>query len=325
MPINRTALQALFFLLAVITAATAGAQTNYWRITSDHITVISNGNGERCTRLAATFSALERILRQLADWDSSYELPPIAVYAIAQQDARRVFLTDSELKRQVTDNYRIYSKYLPGDDFNVAAIVDIGGIYDPLQSVLLLYAEGILTQGPTMHDPSWYQMGIANLLNGLIIRSDGSILLNRNMPFEPVDSGKRAPQGTYDLARLLQSGPADLNGGGDFKSFVATAREWAQFGLLTTDQHRSQYHELAVLMRQGVPAEEAVKQAFGTSLEQLTTEFAQARWRYQVQFRLPPTDPGKPLPAPMRLEPGEAEKLLQVLAARAQREGPGQT
>src|SRR5262249_26277856 len=158
-----------------------------------------------------------------------------------------------------------------------AAVVDVGGIYDPLQSVLLLYAEGVLTQGPTMHDPPWYQLGIANLLNGLIIRSDGSILLNRNMPFEPVDNGKRAPQVTYDLARVLQAGAADLNGG-DFKLFLAAAREWAQFGLLTTDQHRSQYRELAVQMRQGVPAEEAVKEAFSTSLEQLAKEFAQGRW-----------------------------------------------
>jgi hypothetical protein len=134
---------AFFVLLAATLTATAGGQTSYWRITYDRVTVISGGNAERCTRLATQLTAFETILRELANWGASYELPPMAFYNISQQDARRAFLSDSELRRQAVANYRIYSKYVPGNDFNVAAIVDEGGSDDPLQSVLLLYAQGL--------------------------------------------------------------------------------------------------------------------------------------------------------------------------------------
>jgi len=321
----RTHALALLVLLAATLTATARADTTYWRITFDRITVISDGNADRCTRLATQFTAFENILRELANWDASYELPPVAFYDISQRDARRVLLSDAEVRRQAASGLQIFSKYLPGNDFNVAAIVDTGGSDDPLQSVLLLYAQGLLIQGPTTHDPPWSQFGIANLLNGLMIRSDGSILLNRNVPFEPIDNNKRPQHETYDLPRLLRTSASDLNNAPDFRSFVAAAREWAQFGLLTTAEHRSQYRELTILMRQGVPAEDAVKEAFGSSLEQLAKEFAEHNWRYQVQFRLTATHPEKPLPAPTRLEPTEAERLLQVLASRAKQEAPDRT
>jgi len=324
MPLG-TRLRTLFFLLAItLTAATADAETTYWRITYDRVTVITNGNAERCTRLATQLTAFEGILRDLANWDASYELAPMAFYGISQQDSRRVLLSESELRREASSDYHTYSKYMPGKDFNLAAIVDERGSDDPLQSVLLLYAEGVLTQGPTMHTPPWYQLGIANLLNGVAIRSDGSVILNRNLPFEPLDSNKRVQHETYDLPRLLRAGAADLNQSADYKSFLAAAREWAQFGLLTTDQHRTQYRDLALMMQQGVPVEDAVKDAFGTSLAQLTKDFGDRDWRNHVQFRLTAPRLGKPLPAPAKLDSAEAERLLQVLALRAKRASPDQ-
>lgn len=126
------------------------------------------------------------------------------------------------------------------------------GSEDPLQSALLLYAEGILVNGPTRRDPPWFQFGVANLLNGRLIRSDGSILLNRKVPFEP-DDVKNGSAQRFDLPKLLAAGAADLNGAATLKEFMRLAREWAQFGLLTTEQRRAQYHELATLMRQGHP------------------------------------------------------------------------
>jgi hypothetical protein len=114
--------------------------------------------------------------------------------------------------------------------------------------------------------------------------------------------------------------PKACNKGADYRSFLAAAREWAQFGLLTTEQHRSQYRDLALLMRQGMPAEDAVKEAFGISLEELSKDFADRSWRYHVQFHLAPISAGKRLPAPTKLEPTEVERLLQVLASRARRD-----
>jgi len=322
MSINRVIYWAI--LVAAMITSAAEAETSYWRIASDRVTVMSSGSSERCARLAAELIAFERILRQEANWDASYELPPVTVYAISQQDARRVFLSEAERKQQAVTRFQIFSKYLPDRDSTTLALVDVGGIDDPLQSIFLMYAEGLLTNGPTLHDPPWYQFGIANLFNGLIIRSDGSALLNRNVPFEPMDSGKHVQHESYGLPKLLRIGTADLNAGGDFKSYLAAAREWAQFGLLTGEQRRSQYRELALQMRQGAPADEAVKAAFGKSLDELTSEFATGNWRYQVQFRINPIESAKPFPEPVKLESGEAEALLRVLAARAQRGGADQ-
>ena len=321
MTIHRMIRLALSVLVAAMLTGAAEAETSYWRITSDRLTVVSSASGERCSRLATQLTVFERILRQMANWDASFELPPVTVYAISQQDARRVFLTEAERKQQAVSKFTFFSKYLPDRDSITLAIVDVGGIDDPLQSILLLYAEGLLTHGPTLHDPPWYQYGIANLFNGLIIRSDGSALLNRNVPFEPMDTGKRVHRETYDLPKLLAVGTQDFNDGSDFKAYLAAAREWAQFGLLTNDQRRSQYRELALQMRQGAPADEAVKVAFGKSLQELTSEFAAGNWRYQVQFRISPNSSVKPLPDPVKLESGEAEALLRVLATRAQRNG----
>jgi hypothetical protein len=136
----------------------AVAGTTYWRITVDRVTVVANGSEQRCNRLATQFVSFERILRVLANWNPDYELPPIAVYSLSEQDARRVFLSETDRQRQRANNILIYSKFLPGVDYNVAAIVDTGGTADPLESVLLLYAEGMLTTGPTQRHPPWFQL-----------------------------------------------------------------------------------------------------------------------------------------------------------------------
>lgn len=323
MPINRVVLWTASILVAALMTNAAEAGTSYWRITSDRVTVISDGSGERCTRLADELTAFERILRQEANWDPDYEPPPITVYAISRQDAGRVFLSDSERKQQALTRFTFFSKYLPDRDSTTLALVDNGGVDDPLQSIFLMYAQGLLTNGPSQHEPPWYQFGIANIFNGMIIRSDGSALLNRNVLFEPLNDGKRVPHESYPLPKLLQIGTADLNGG-DVWAYLSAAREFAQFGLLTSDERRSQYRELALQMRQGVPADEAVKAAFGKSLEVLAGEFATSNWRSLVQFRINPVKSAKPFPEPVKLEAGEAEALLQALAARTQGRGSDQ-
>lgn len=300
----------------------AVADTTYWRVTLNRVTVVANGSSQRCSKLATQFVAFESILRELADWGPDFVLPPVAVYSLSRQDAQRVLLSDSERQRQRANGMMIYSKYLPGPDFNITAIVDEGGSDDPLQSVLLLYAQGMLTSGPSQRHPPWYQLGVANLLNGLIIRGDGSVLLNRTTPFEPTTEGDHRPQAHYDLEKLLSMRTADFGAGVDYKEFMRRSREWAQFGVLTTPERRSDYRELAILMRQGEPAADAVKDAFGVPLEQLVTEFDAGHWRKDVQFRL--TAPGAPavIPAPAKLESAEANTLLQVIAGRASHERP---
>ena len=314
----------LVVFLAAVHGHPAFAETTYWRVTIDRVTVVSDASAQRCTRLATQFLAFENILRQLADWSPDFAPPPLAVYSISQQDAPRVLLSNSERQQQRSSGYRIYSKYLPGRDFNITAIVDESGSDDPLQSVLLLYAEGMLTTGPTQHHPPWFQLGLANLLNGLIIRGDGSVLLNRALPFEPSPDGPRRPQVHYDLEKLLSIRPADINAGTDFdyKEFMHRAREWAQFGMLTTEERRTHYRELATLMRQGESASDAVKDAFGLPLEQVASEFEAGRWRKEIQFRLTPAGATPVIPTPAKLDFAEANTLLQIVAGRASREGP---
>lgn len=192
-------------------AVQSRADTPYWRLLAEHITVISNGSAKRCTRFAAQFVTFQRVLRELAGLDDDSPLTPVSIYVLSDSDARRVFLSEADKRQQDVRNMRIYSKYLPGPDIDIAAIVDVNGIDEPLQSVLLLYAEGFMTSGPTRQFPVWYQLGIANVTNGLLIRDDGSVLLNREVPFEPdVGKGTRV---RYDLATLLGTTGRDLSNG----------------------------------------------------------------------------------------------------------------
>jgi hypothetical protein len=312
---------ALLMVSAVGCSDLAVADTTYWRVTIDRVTVVSDGNAARCSRLAGQFLAFESVLRDLADWSPDFVPPPVAMYSLSQQDALRVILSESEKQKQRASGMMIFSKYLPGRDFNINVIVNEGGTDDPLQSVLLLYAQGLLTTGPTQRHPPWFQLGVANLLNGLMIRSDGSVLLNRSVAFEPISDGAHRSQAHYDLEKLLSLRAMDFGATLDYKEFSRRAREWAQFGLLTTEERRSHYRELALLMRQGEPVADAVKDTFGVSLEQLTAEFEAGAWRKEVQFRLAAHAPLPVVPQP-KLESAEANILLQVVAARASREGP---
>jgi hypothetical protein len=158
-------------------------------------------------------------------------------------------------------------------------------------------------------------------VNGLMIREDGSVLLNRNLPFEPVVDREHRARVQYDLETLLETRPADLTKSGDWKEFVRRAREWAQFGLLTTETRRSQYRDLGTLMRQGTPAADAVKDAFGVPLAQIAAEFEDGRWRREAQFRM--STPGGPiaLPPATKLAPS-ADTLLQVVASRVSQQRP---
>jgi hypothetical protein len=302
---------ALFFV------GVAHADTTYWRVTMDRMTVVSDGGGERCSRLATQLTIFERLLRELAGWSADYQPPPIALYSLSQPDARRVLLSDADRRQQSSSNMHIYSKFLPGHEFNIAAIVDEGGSDDPLESVLLLYAEGALISGPTQHYPPWFQLGVANVMNGLMVREDGSVILNRNVPFEPVDSKGGGVHMQYDLLKLLQARAGDLNAGADYKEFMRAAREWAQFGLLTTQQRRAQYHDLATLMRQGTPAADAVNDAFGVPFEQVAGEFRAAAWRKEAQFRVTPQGAPVSVPKPEKLDAQQTNILLQVVATRA--------
>jgi hypothetical protein len=317
-PVRRSQLRRFFLAMFVMCPflTIARAETTYWRITMDRVTVVADGSSDRCTRLAKQLVIFESLLRELAGWDADYQLPAIALYSLSQQDARRVLLSDADRRQQVSTNMQIFSKFLPGQEFNIAAIVDVGSD-DPLQSVLLLYAESALMNGPTRRDPLWFQFGVANLMNGVMIRNDASVLLNRNLPFEPVDAKNGTVHGRYDLLKLLETRAADLNANGDYKEFVRLAREWAQFGLLTTEQRRDQYRELALLMRQGTPAPEAVKAAFGVPYEEIVEEFHGATWHKDAQFRVTPHGTPVSVPIPAKLETDQVNALLQVVAKRA--------
>jgi hypothetical protein len=322
-PVQRSVLFHAFLALLWMCPFTtvARADTTYWRATMDRVTVVADGSSDRCARLAKQLLVFESLLRELAGWDADYQLPPIALYSLSQQDARRVLLSEADRRQQYSANTQIYSKFLPGHEFNIAAIVDVGSD-DPLQSVLLLYAESALVSGPTRRDPLWFQFGVANLLNGVMIRNDASVLLNRNLPFEPVEPKSGTVHERYDLLRLLETQAADLNANGDYKEFVRLAREWAQFGLLTTEQRRDHYRELALLMRQGTPAPEAVKAAFGVPYEEIAEEFRGAAWRKDAQFRVTPPVTPVAVPAPAKLEADQVTTLLQVIAQRAQMATP---
>jgi len=106
--------------------------------------------------------------------------------------------------------------------------------------------------------------------------------------------------------------PALLDG-----AFARRAHIWAQFGLLTGEQHRKQYHDLADLMRQGTPTEEAVATAFGISLKELTEQFEGGAWRKDASYRLPaPASPPPSVATPVELDAAVAEELLKVLKER---------
>jgi len=296
-------------------ASSAWAEAAYWRVTVDRVTVVSNGNARRCSRLALQFVAFERTLRDLANLDEDYEPPPITLYSLNVNDAHHYFYTDMEVRKREREEVAVYSKYRPGPDGTLAAIVDEGGIEEPWQSILLLHAQSTLAYGPTRRYPMWFQLGVSNILNGLIVNNDGSVLLSREQQFEPEQEKQKRIK--YDLKTLLQATGQDFTAGGDIREFVRRAREWALFGLLTTPERRERFFQLATLMRQGAPADEAVPEAFGVPLSELSAQFEDRRWRKDVKYRLPVPGNLPTIPTPTQLDPAEAKRLLNELGARA--------
>jgi hypothetical protein len=304
----------MLLMLGLIMAPSARADTSYWRLATDHIAVVSDGSARRCEMVAKQFLTIERLVRDLADYDADSQFLPLSVYVLSNADASRYFLTAADKRKEDVKDVRIYSKYLPGREVNIAAIVDSGSIDEPLQSIFLLYAEGLVTSGPGRAYPVWYQIGVANITNGLLIRQDGSVLLSRDGPFAPdVEGGKEKG---YDLAALLSTTVRDMANGGDWRAFTKRARDWAQYGLLTGADRRAKYRELATLMRQGIPADEATVQAFGTPLAQLSKDFDDGRWRREVQFKIPAPAAVPALPSAERVDAAQVPGLLQVVADR---------
>lgn len=320
----RSGFSALVLVVLLGCAPICEARAQYWRVTGDHVTVICSPLASRCAHLSTQFLAFNRLLRYVAGWDDDYVPAPLTVYSLPPEDAASLLLTAEDRKQQRGSNNVLSSKFLPGREEDFAAIVESPGAGDsPAQGVMLLYTESIILGGPTARFPPWYQLGVANLVNGVMIRADGTAYLDRNQPFEPLVDKAHQTRGRYDLKQLLQVTAADLNAGGDFKEFIRRSRSWAQFGLLTTPERRAQYRELCVLMRQGANAEEAIQSAFGKPFAQVQAEFEDGHWRKSAQFRL--SLPGAPQAAPAteRLDSAEADKQLRQLAERVQAEPVG--
>lgn len=303
----------LFTLLLMAVAPRVFAGTDYWQLTTDRLTVITNGSATRCTKVATRWLAFDKILRNLANSDEDSQLPQLSLYVLSDTDARRVFLSAADKNTEAARNMQIFSKYLPAQDFDVAAIVDSGDIETPLQSVLLIYSQSLLTSGRLGIWPLWYSIGVANLTNGAMIHSDGSALLSRDGPFV-ADTDKSAST-KFNLASMLDAKGSDLSAG-NWTPFMKLAREWAQYGLLTTPERKDHFRQLAALMRQGTPADMAVSQAFGMSLDELSKEFQDGHWKREVNFTIPAMKSDAVLPMPEKLESAQADKQLQVIADR---------
>ena len=139
------------------------------------------------------------------------------------------------------------------------------------------------------------------------------MLLNRKQDFAAeVQDNQRASK-RLDLPALLAAERGGLSPA-DFNEVAKRAHMWAQFGLLTTEERRSQYRELALLMRQGATAAEAVPDTFGMPLDALTEQFASGAWQKDASFRLPPR--GAP---PEVLPPGPLEGRSSKLSSERSR------
>lgn len=302
-------------LLGSLTGHRVWAAPAYWRCGMDRIVVVTNSSAARCERLIRAVVRYEEILVELAGLEVDSALPPFTLYSVTREDAKRFMFTEEQLEEQRRTRILTYSKYLPGADDNAAAFVDEAGD-ESFQSILFLYGQGMLAYGPARSYPAWYQLGIANLLNGLVIKPDGTVLLNRNPMFAATtERGQRATQ-RLNLSQLLTASPRDFTTA-DFNELASRAHVWAQFGLLTTAEHRGQYRELALLMRQGTPLNEASQDAFGKPFPELDAEFESGRWRSEVSYRLPASATRITVSTPVPLGPQEFETAMKDLKARA--------
>ncbi|MGC3983002.1 MAG: hypothetical protein QM808_17250 [Steroidobacteraceae bacterium] len=296
------------------------AETSYCKLNTEQLTVVANGTPGKCKRLARQFLSFDRVLRDLAGWDADVKLRPVQLYGLSKSDAQKVFFSDADRQKQKATGMTTFSKYMPGSDFDIAAIVDSDGADEPLQSALLLYGQGALSYGPSRSYPAWYVLGIANLLNGAVVRDDGGVILNRNLSFEVVTAGNKKTA-TFDLASMLQAGNAELNNPANIKEYIRIARDFAQFAVLTTPERRQKYRELATLMRQGTPPSEAVPEAFGKSLEELSSEFDGKQWRKEAQFKIAAPGERLVIPDSNQINETEALNLMQEIQSRVANAG----
>lgn len=301
-------------LLALALAAVLSIQAGraeaatYWRCELDRVTVVSNSSAARCEYLLRAALRYEQVLSELVRWDADMSINPLRLYSLTRADARAVMYTEEEQDASVRAGIR--SKYMPGAQFNIATIVDMDGD-EPLQSVLFLYGQSLLATGPMRKYPAWYRLGVANLLNGLTIRSDGTVLLNRNPQFAAVVRDNDRPRVTFDLPALLDA--RHVTNPADFNELARRSHTWAQFGLLTSDEHRRQYQELALRMRDGMAAEEAVRAVFGSSLAELTDEFERGAWRKDIYYRIPAPENRPELAPAIELDAAMADAQLETL------------
>lgn len=286
---RHSALLGLGLSVLLLHASSAAATGSYWQCEQDRVMVISNSSAARCELLLRATLRYDQLLAELAGWKSDEAMLPLRLYSLTRSDARAVMYNRKELDEQARTRSVIRSKYLPAAEFNVAAIVDVDGD-EPLRSVLFMYGQSLLSNGKSRAYPAWYRLGVANLLNGLTIRPDGAVVLNRNPRFAAVVGEYERVTERLDLPELLDAKHARTPA--EFNELARRSHAWAQFGLLTTEEHRNQYEALATLMRQGASAEEAVPRAFGVSLVELADEFDQGAWRKDVSYRIPP--PGAP-------------------------------
>ena len=301
---------------SVIATTHAEAAAQYWRCELGRVAVVSNSSATRCELLLRATLRYEQLLSELIGMQLDESLTPLRLYSLARADAREYMFTEKEIGEQVRTRQAIHSRSMPGLELNVLSIVDLGGD-EPLQSVFNLYGQLVLSSGPTRSYPAWYQAGVATLLNGLMIRPDGMALLSRNPAFlAVVDNNQRASDSArVDLPALLDANPSGFTPA-DHNEFARRADIWAQFGLLTGEQRRKQYRDLADLMRQGTPAQEAVSTAFGISLKELTEQFEGGAWRKDASYRLPA--PAKPpsIATPVELDATAVDEQLKTLKER---------
>jgi hypothetical protein len=289
-------------------AERADAAAPYWRCELDRVVVVSNSSAARCETLLRATLRYEQVLAELVRSDSGVSSNPLRLYSLTRADAREVMYTEEEQDARVRAGIR--SKYIPGAGSNIGTIVDVDGD-EPLQSVLFLYGQSLLATGPMRKYPAWYRLGVANLLNGLTIRPDGTVLLNRNPQFAAVVRESDRARGRFDLPELLDA--QHVTNPAEFNELARRSHAWAQFGLLTTGEHRRQYRELAILMRGGTRAEEAVRTVFGSSLAELTEEFERGAWRKDISYRIPAPDKLPDLAPAVEMDAAAADAQLETL------------
>jgi len=302
--------------ISLMAAPRVDAAAQYWRCELGRVAVVSNSSATRCELLLRATVRYEQLLSELVGMQLDESLTPLRLYSLTRVDAREYMFTEKELGDQVRTRQAIHSRSMPGLELNVLSIVDLGGD-EPLRSALNLYSQMLMSSGPTRSYPAWYQVGVATLLNGLMIRPDGSVILSRNPAFlAVVDDHKRASaDARVDLPALLDAKPSGLPPA-DYNEFARRADIWAQFGMLTTPERRKQYRDLADLMRQGTPAEEAVHAAFGISLKELTEQFEGGAWRKDVSYRVPAPASAPSVATPLELDAAALDEQLTLLKQR---------